>query len=47
MIGAKRVAVTRAMSKLRKDGVIETDRKKILIKDREALQRIAAGSALA
>lgn len=47
MIGAKRVAVTRAMSKLRKDGVIETDRKRVLIKDREALQRIATGSALA
>ena len=47
MIGAKRVAVTRAMSKLRNDGVIATDRKKVLIKDREALQRIAAGSALA
>jgi CRP/FNR family transcriptional regulator len=47
MIGAKRVAVTRAMSKLRKDGVIEADRKHILIKDREALQRIATGSTLA
>jgi CRP/FNR family transcriptional regulator, cyclic AMP receptor protein len=47
MIGAKRVAVTRAMSKLRKDGVIEADRKHFLIKDREALQRIATNSALA
>ena len=47
MIGAKRVAVTRAMSKLRKDGAIEADRKHILIKDREALQRIATDSALA
>lgn len=47
MIGAKRVAVTRAMSKLRRDGVIEADRKQILIKDREALQRIATASALA
>ena len=47
MIGAKRVSVTRAMSKLRKDGVVEADRKQILIKDREALQRIATGSALA
>lgn len=47
MIGAKRVAVTRTMSKLRKDGVIEADRKHIQIKDREALRRIAAASALA
>jgi CRP/FNR family transcriptional regulator, cyclic AMP receptor protein len=47
MIGAKRVAVTRAMKKLRDDGLVDGDRKRILIKDREALERIAAGSALA
>jgi CRP-like cAMP-binding protein len=47
MIGAKRVAVTRAMKKLRDDGLVEGGRKRILIKDREALERIAAGSALA
>jgi CRP/FNR family cyclic AMP-dependent transcriptional regulator len=47
MIGAKRVAVTRAMKKLRDDGLVEGGRKRILIKDREALARIAAGSVLA
>jgi CRP/FNR family transcriptional regulator, cyclic AMP receptor protein len=47
MIGAKRVAVTRAMKKLRDDGLVEGGRKRILIKDREALERIAAGSVLA
>jgi CRP/FNR family transcriptional regulator, cyclic AMP receptor protein len=47
MIGAKRVAVTRAMSKLRKDGLVDAGNESILLKDREALERIAAGSALA
>ncbi|HEY6710774.1 MAG TPA: Crp/Fnr family transcriptional regulator [Rubrobacter sp.] len=46
MIGAKRVAVTRAMKKLRDDGLVEGGRKRILIKDREALESIAAGSVL-
>jgi CRP/FNR family transcriptional regulator, cyclic AMP receptor protein len=47
MIGAKRVAVTRAMKKLRDTGALEADRERIVIKDRKALVGIATGSALA
>ena len=47
MVGAKRVAITRAMKKLRDTGALEADQERILIKDREALEGISAGSALA
>jgi CRP/FNR family transcriptional regulator len=47
MVGAKRVGVTRAMKKLRDTGVLEADKERILIKDREALEGIATGFALA
>jgi CRP/FNR family transcriptional regulator len=41
MIGAKRVAVSRAFKLLRQTGAVETSRRHILIKDTEALKRIA------
>jgi CRP-like cAMP-binding protein len=41
MIGAKRVAVSRAMKGLRKAGAVETGRRHIVIKDAETLERIA------
>jgi CRP/FNR family transcriptional regulator, cyclic AMP receptor protein len=41
MIGAKRVAVTRAFTKLQHEGNIELKRRLIYIKDIEALKRIA------
>jgi CRP/FNR family cyclic AMP-dependent transcriptional regulator len=42
MIGAKRVAVSRAFNLLRQTGAVETSRRQILIKDTEALKRIAS-----
>lgn len=45
MIGAKRVAVTRAMGKLRDVGAVEVDREHVLIKDTGALARIARVSS--
>jgi CRP/FNR family cyclic AMP-dependent transcriptional regulator len=42
MIGAKRVAVSRAFKLLRQAGAMETSRRHILIKDAEALKRIAS-----
>jgi CRP/FNR family cyclic AMP-dependent transcriptional regulator len=41
MVGAKRVAVSRAMKGLREAGAVETGRRRIVIKDTEALGRIA------
>jgi len=41
MIGAKRVAVSRAMKGLREAGAVETGRRRIVVKDAEALGRIA------
>jgi CRP/FNR family transcriptional regulator, cyclic AMP receptor protein len=41
MIGAKRVAVTRAFNQLRQVGAVEVKRRHIHIKDTEALKRIA------
>ena len=41
MVGAKRVAVSRAMKGLREAGAVETGRRRIVIKDAEALGRIA------
>jgi len=41
MIGAKRVAVSRAMKGLREAGAVETGRQRIVIKDAEELGRIA------
>lgn len=42
MIGAKRVAVTRAMSGLRRAGAVEVRRREIHVRDMEALERAAA-----
>ena len=42
MIGAKRVAVSLAFKLMRQAGALETTRRQILIKDREALKRIAS-----
>lgn len=42
MIGAKRVAVTRALTRLRKAGVVEVYRRRIHVKDLEALKRAAS-----
>jgi CRP/FNR family transcriptional regulator, cyclic AMP receptor protein len=42
MIGAKRVAVSRAFKLLRQTGAVEISRRHILIKDAEALKRIAS-----
>ncbi len=41
MVGAKRVAVSRAMKGLREAGAVETGRKRIVVKDAEALTKIA------
>jgi CRP/FNR family transcriptional regulator len=41
MIGAKRVAVSRAFKLLRKAGAVEVRRRRIYVKDREVLERIA------
>jgi CRP/FNR family transcriptional regulator, cyclic AMP receptor protein len=41
MIGAKRVAVSRAMKGLREAGAVETGRRRIVVKDARALGRIA------
>jgi CRP/FNR family transcriptional regulator, cyclic AMP receptor protein len=41
MIGAKRVAVSRAMKGFREGGAVETGRQHIVVKDAEALGRIA------
>jgi CRP/FNR family transcriptional regulator, cyclic AMP receptor protein len=45
MIGAKRVAVSRAMKGLREAGAVETGRRRIVVKDAEALGRIADEAA--
>jgi CRP/FNR family transcriptional regulator, cyclic AMP receptor protein len=42
MIGAERVAVTRALKRFRDAGAVETPGRRILVKDREVLERIAA-----
>jgi CRP/FNR family transcriptional regulator, cyclic AMP receptor protein len=41
MVGAKRVAVSRAMKGLREAGAVETGRRRIVVKDAKALGRIA------
>jgi CRP/FNR family transcriptional regulator len=41
MIGARRVAVSRAFSRLRRAGAIETRRRYIYVRDEKALRRIA------
>jgi CRP/FNR family transcriptional regulator, cyclic AMP receptor protein len=41
MVGAKRVAVSRAMKGLREAGAVETGRRRIVVKDAEVLGRIA------
>jgi CRP/FNR family transcriptional regulator len=41
MIGANRVAVTRALGRLQDEGVVELRQRRIYVKDQEALQRIA------
>jgi len=41
MIGAKRVAVSRVMKRLREAGALENGRQRIVVKDAEALGRIA------
>jgi CRP-like cAMP-binding protein len=41
MVGAKRVAVSRAMKGLREAGAVETGRRHIVVKDAETLGRIA------
>jgi CRP/FNR family transcriptional regulator, cyclic AMP receptor protein len=43
MIGAERVAVTRAFGRLQDEGAVELRRRRIHVKDREALRRIAEG----
>jgi hypothetical protein len=41
MIGAKRVAVTRAFNLLRQEGAVELKQRHIYIRDMETLKRIA------
>jgi DNA-binding transcriptional regulator YhcF (GntR family) len=41
MIGAKRVAVTRAFKRLREEGAVEVERGRIRVKDVDALEGIA------
>jgi CRP/FNR family cyclic AMP-dependent transcriptional regulator len=41
MIGAKRVAVSRAMARLRKSGAVEVKGRRVYLKDRAALRRAA------
>jgi hypothetical protein len=43
MIGAKRVAVTRAFATLREEGILELRDRRIVVKDMEALERAARG----
>jgi CRP/FNR family transcriptional regulator, cyclic AMP receptor protein len=44
MIGCKRVAVTRALSKLREDGAVELEDRRIVVKDIDALKELAEAS---
>ena len=41
MVGANRVAVTRALGRLQEDGVVEVRRRRIRVRDPEALRRVA------
>ncbi len=41
MIGAKRVAVSRAFKRLREEGTVEVKRGRIRIRDLQSLERIA------
>jgi CRP/FNR family transcriptional regulator, cyclic AMP receptor protein len=41
MIGCKRVAVTRALSKLREDGAVELEDRRIVVNDLDALKELA------
>jgi CRP/FNR family transcriptional regulator, cyclic AMP receptor protein len=41
MIGAGRVAVTRALRELQEEGAVELRRRRIHVKDPESLQRVA------
>ena len=41
MIGAWRVAVTRALAELQEEGAVEMRSRRIRVRDREALQRVA------
>ena len=41
MVGANRVAVTRALGKLQEEGAVEMRRRRIHVKDPESLQRVA------
>jgi CRP/FNR family transcriptional regulator len=41
IIGCKRVAVTRAFSKLREDGALELEDRRIVVKDIDALKKLA------
>jgi CRP-like cAMP-binding protein len=43
MIGAQRVAVTRAFGRLQHKEVVELRRRRVHVKDREALRRVAEG----
>jgi CRP/FNR family transcriptional regulator, cyclic AMP receptor protein len=43
LIGAKRVAVSRAFKLLREAGAVETKQRRIYVRDREILERIAQG----
>ena len=45
MIGANREAVTRAMKELRDNGAVEVVRRRIHLRDREALEREAEAHA--
>jgi CRP-like cAMP-binding protein len=47
MIGAKRQAVTRAMTELHEEGAIELVRRRIHIKDHDALERAAEARSAA
>lgn len=41
MVGANRVAVTRALGRLQEEGAVELKQRIIHVRDREALRRIA------
>jgi len=41
MIGANRVAVTRALGRLQDEGVVELRRRRIHVREKEALRRSA------
>ncbi len=41
MVGANRVAVTRALGRLQEEGAVELRRRRIHVKDQEALRRVA------